>query len=87
MARERSDEEILGRLIGRARLLVALSDEIPVETKLQVQPLLKVLEAQVTRQKRDRDPAQVQGTYALLYRDLEAYPDLRALLEAMEIFL
>ena len=41
---ERSDEYIIGRLIERSRLLIALSDEIPVETKLQTQPLLKQLE-------------------------------------------
>ena len=42
---ERSDEYIIGRLIERSRLLIAVSDEIPVETKLQTQPLLKQLEA------------------------------------------
>jgi len=41
---ERSDEYIVGRLIERSRLLIALSEEIPVETKLQTQPLLKQLE-------------------------------------------
>jgi hypothetical protein len=29
---ERSDEYIAGRLIERSRLLIALSEEIPVET-------------------------------------------------------
>ena len=44
MSEERSDEYILGRLIERSRLLIAISEEIPVETKLQAQPLLKQLE-------------------------------------------
>ena len=38
---ERSDEYIIGRLIERIRLLIATSDDIPVETKLQTQPMLR----------------------------------------------
>ena len=45
--KERSDGEILGGLIERSRLLIALSDDIPVETKLETQPLLKQLESLV----------------------------------------
>ena len=42
--KDRTDGEILAGLIDRSRLLIALSEEIPVETKLETQPLLKQLE-------------------------------------------
>jgi hypothetical protein len=49
--KERSDAEILAGLIERSRLLIALSDEIPVETKLETQPLLKQLESSDARRR------------------------------------
>ena len=54
MSEERSDEFILGRLIERSRLLIALSEEIPVETKLQTQPLLKQLEEVLANRSEER---------------------------------
>jgi hypothetical protein len=76
---------MLLKLIERSRLLIALSEEIPVETKLQAQPLLKQLEQLLAAD--DRDVARIQGTHALLYRELQEYADLDALLGAMENFL
>ncbi|MGH7859966.1 MAG: hypothetical protein ACREQY_21780 [Candidatus Binatia bacterium] len=87
MAEERSDQDILARLIERARLLIAISEEIPVDTKLQTQPLLKMLEAEVLRPEEEHDQARVRSTYSLLRRDLDGYPDLEALLGAMENFI
>lgn len=84
---ERSDQDILGRLIERARLLIAISEEIPVETKLQVQPLLKMLEAEVLRPEEEHDRGQVERHYAFLCRELDGYPDLEALLGAMRNFI
>ena len=86
MAAGRSDQEILARLIERTRLLIAISDEIPVETKLQTQPLLKVLERELLRPESDHNQSQVRSTYSLLCRDLDEYPDLEALLGAMRTF-
>ena len=82
---ERSDEYIIGRLIERSRLLIALSEEIPVETKLQTQPLLKQLEQLLADD--DRDLARIEATHAMLCRELAEYADLDALLGAMENFL
>lgn len=84
---EHSDEYILGRLIERVRLLVAISDEIPVETKLQVQGMLKMFEAEVLRPEDEHDRAQVRAWHGRMYDDLEAYPDLEALLGAMRNFI
>jgi hypothetical protein len=83
---DRSDAYILGRLVERVRLLIAISDEIPTETKLQTQGILKLFEAQVTRPEDEHDRAQVRAHYAMLYDDLEPYADLEALLAAMRNF-
>ena len=83
MSEERSDEFILGRLIERSRLLIALSEEIPVETKLQTQPLLKQLETVLA----NGDTERIHATHAMLCRELQDYADLDALLSAMATFL
>jgi len=83
---EHSDAYILGRLVERIRLLIAISDEIPTETKLQTQGVLKMLEAELARDEDEQDQRQVKAQYAMLYGDLEPYPDLEALLSAMRNF-
>ncbi len=84
---ERSDEYILGRLIERSRLLIALSEEIPVDTKLQAQPLLKQLEQLLAESPAEQDRARIHATHAMLLRELAEYADLEALLSAMVHFL
>ncbi|TMA50660.1 MAG: hypothetical protein E6J83_00095 [Deltaproteobacteria bacterium] len=83
---ERSDEYIIGRLIDRSRLLIAISEEIPVETKLQTQPLLKQLEQALAVPAEEQDAARVRATWAALYADLQEYADLEALLSALKNF-
>ena len=83
---ERSDDYIVGRLIERSRLLIALSEEIPVETKLQTQPLLKQLEQALAYPPEEQDRERIRGTYAALYGELADYADLEALLSAMKTF-
>jgi len=83
---ERSDEYIIGRLIERSRLLIAISEDIPVETKLQTQPLLKQLEQALAVPVGEQDTARVRATWAALYDDLQEYADLEALLSALKNF-
>lgn len=85
--KERSDGEILAGLIERSRLLIALSDEIPVETKLETQPLLKQLERLVAESGSDPDAERIEATHALLCDSLAEFADLDALLSAMRHFL
>ena len=85
--KERSDGEILGGLIERSRLLIALSDDIPVETKLETQPLLKQLESLVDESVADHDVERIEATHALLCDSLAEFADLDALLSAMRHFL
>lgn len=84
---EHSDAYIVGRLIERVRLLIAISDDIPIETKLQTQGILKMLQAEVALPEDEHDRGMVRAHYARLYADLEPYADLEALLSAMRTFI
>jgi len=84
---ERSDEYIIGRLIERIRLLIATSDDIPVETKLQTQPMLKEFQHALGVPPAEQDRDRVRGHYDFLCRELEEYPDLDALLGALKNFI
>ena len=85
MAQARTDVERVLKLIERARLLIALDDEIPTETKLNTQPMLKMLESTISIDSVDEPRA--AGYYSALYADLQPYPDIEALLSAMRVFL
>jgi hypothetical protein len=84
---ERSDAYILGRLVERLRLLIAISDEVPIETKLQTQGVLKMFEVEIAGPESGHDRTQIRAQYAMLYGDLSPYADLEALLSAMRTFL
>ena len=83
---ERSDEEMVLRLIHRIKLLIATNDEIPVETKLQSQAMLKEFERLFTVPQDEQDPDEVHSQYNDLYIELSEYADLEALLLAMRNF-
>ena len=83
---ERSDEEMVLRLIRQTKLLIATNDEIPIETKLQSQGMLKEFEALFTVPQDEQDPDTVRGQYNDLYIELSEYADLEALLLAMRNF-
>jgi hypothetical protein len=88
MDADRSDAAIVGRLIERTRLLIALSDDVPIETKLNTQALLKMFAAALVDADDDlQQQTVVRGYYARLYEDLNEYADLEALLSAMKVFL
>lgn len=84
---ERSDEYIIGRLIERSRLLIAISGEIPVTTKLETQPLLKELEQLLAVPREEQNAERIRSTYALLRHQLAEYADLEALLGALRNFI
>jgi len=83
--KDRSDAEILAGLIERSRLLIAIDDDMPVEIKLQTQPLLKQLEQLLADD--DVDVERVNATHAVLVSELSEFADLDALLSAMRHFL
>ena len=83
---ERSDEEMVLRLTQRIKLLIATNDEIPIETKLQSQGMLKEFEKLFTVPQDEQDPDEVYSQYNDLYIELSEYADLEALLLAMRNF-
>jgi len=85
MAADLTDTQRVLKLIERTRLLIAIDDEMPTEIKLNTQPLLKVLEAELSAD--NVDERQASGYYSALYSDLASYPDIEALLSAMRVFL
>ena len=86
MAQVLSDEERVLKLIERARLLIAIDDEMPTDIKLNTQPMLKMLEAAVASGD-PSDQERASGYYSALYTELAPYPDIEALLSAMRVFL
>ena len=85
MAADLSDTQRVLKLIERTRLLIAIDDDMPTEIKLNTQPLLKMLEAEINADAVDERRA--SGYYGALYADLASYPDVEALLSAMRVFL
>jgi hypothetical protein len=85
VASDRTDTERVLKLIERTRLLIAIDDEMPTEIKLNTQPLLKMLEAEIRADAVDERRA--SAYYGALYAELASYPDLEALLAAMRVFL
>ena len=85
MAQALTDEARVLKLIERARLLIAIDDEMSTEIKLNTQPLLKMLEAEISTDAVDERRA--SALYGALYAELAPYPDLEALLSAMRVFL
>ena len=83
---ERSDEEMVLRLIKQTKLLIATNDEIPIETKLQAQGMLKEFETLFSVPQDEQDPEEVRSQYDFLYIELSEYADLDALLLAMRNF-
>jgi hypothetical protein len=83
---ERPDEYYVGRIIGRVRLLIATSDDIPVETKLETQPMLKAFEASLAVPPGEQDQERVRGQYAFLCEALEDQANIDALLRALKNF-
>jgi hypothetical protein len=81
-----SDEERVLKLIERVRLLIAIDDGMPIETKLNTQPALKMLEAAIRSDDVGSRP-QASSCYSLLYDELADDPNLEALLSAMRVFL
>jgi hypothetical protein len=86
MAPVRTDEERIARLIERVRLLIAVTDDIPIQTKLDTQSLLKMFEAAMAEVNSPSDEGRAAGYFQALYRDLQPYPDIEALLSAMRVF-
>jgi len=85
MANDRTDDERVLKLIERVRLLIAIDDDLPSETKLNTQPALKMLESLIAEGE-EGGRARAAEYYRYLCAELEDHADASALLAAMRVF-
>ena len=86
MSEELSDEQYVKRLLDRLRLVIATDDDIPVETRLETQPMIKELELALSVPADQQDQGRVIGQHDFLLNALDDYPNCTALLSAMKNF-
>jgi hypothetical protein len=86
MTAKRSDAEMVERLLERLKLVVAVSDEIPVEAKLHLQPMLRELVDLLAVPEAEQDRVRIGGYYQSLLETSEDDPDVAALLSAVRNF-
>lgn len=86
MGAKRSDEEMVERLLERLKLVVAVSDEIPVEAKLHLQPMIQEMTEMLALPEAEQDRARIGGYYHSLLETSEEDPDVAALLFAVRNF-
>ena len=86
MSDERPDEFYVERLLSRVKLVIATDDDIPVETKLETQPMLKELMATLSYPPDQQDRERALGQHEFLLDALEDYPNCTALLTALRNF-
>lgn len=86
MSEERSDEFYVERLLSRVKLVIATDDDIPIETKLETQPMLKEFQATLSFPPEQQDRERALGQHRFLLDALNDHPDCIALLTALRNF-
>ncbi len=86
MSEERPDEYYVERLLSRVKLVIATDDDIPVETKLETQPMLKELLQTLSFPPDQQDQGRAMGQHQFLLDALDDYPNCTALLTALRNF-
>ncbi len=86
MAEQRSDTEMIERLLERCKLVVAVSEEISVESKLEIQPMLKELQQALALPEADQNRQRILAYHQAVLELCEDYPDVTALMGAVGNF-
>ncbi|MDG2305906.1 MAG: hypothetical protein P8R42_14920 [Candidatus Binatia bacterium] len=86
MSEERADEYYVERLLSRVKLVVATDDDIPIETKLETQPMLKEFIQTLSYPPDQQDQGRAIGQHQFLLDALDDYPNCTALLTALRNF-
>lgn len=86
MSDERPDEYYVERLLTRVKLVIATDDDIPVETKLETQPMLKELLRTLSVPPDQQDRERAIGQHQFLLDALDDFPNCTALLTALRNF-
>lgn len=77
---------MVARLLDRAKLVIAVSDDIPVEVKLELQPLIRELAGALSIPSEEQNRERVASYYQAALVLGEEYPDVTALLGAVGNF-
>ncbi len=85
-AEEKPDAYYVGRLLGRLKLVIATDDEIPIETKLDTQAMIKEFSRHLMAEPSDQDIGILQSQYDHLMDSLDEYPNCESLLLALRNF-
>ena len=83
---EKPDAYYVGRLLGRLKLVIATDDEIPIETKLDTQAMIKEFSRHLMVEPSDQDIGILQSQYDHLMDSLDEYPNCESLLLALRNF-
>ncbi len=88
MPKDRSDFAVMNRMIDHIRLLIAVDDEtIGVQTKLEVQAILKDFQAMLAEPAETQPRARIRGYYEILCRELGDQADVAALLSSLKNYI
>ena len=85
-ADEKPDEYYVGRLLGRLKLVIATDDEIPIETKLDTQAMIKEFSRHLMAPPEDQDVGVLLSQHDYLLDALDEYPNCESLLIALRNF-
>jgi hypothetical protein len=83
---EKPDEYYLGRLLGRLKLVIATDDEIPIETKLDTQAMIKEFSRHLMLPPDTQDVGILKSQHDHLLDSLDEYPNCESLLLALRNF-
>jgi len=86
VSQHRSDVELVNRLIERAKLVVAVSEEIPIDVQLEIQPLLRELSGALSLPEAEQNQDRVRVYFEAALDLGDEYPDVTALLGAVRNF-
>lgn len=86
MSKELTDAQYVERLLERVKLVIATDDDIPVETKLETQPMLKEFFQTLSFPPDQQDQERAIGQHQFLLDALDDYPNCTALLTALRNF-
>jgi len=83
---EKPDEYYVGRLLGRLKLVIATDDEIPIETKLDTQAMIKEFARHLLQPLEEQDAALIHAQHGHLLDALDEFPNCESLLIALRNF-
>ena len=80
------DSEMAAKILERLKLVVAMSDDIPTEAKLEIQPLLREIGGALSLPVPEQDSGRVIAYVEAVVTHSDEDPDVAALVGALRNF-